>query len=417
MAAKLLAAILATTLALPATACRQPDPPLDAAGLAAMIDSLLPPIARASGLEVLRPVEYELQSRAEARAFIERQLHEEMEEVAHMERAYKLLGLLPDTLDLPALMLELYTEQVVGYYDPRTARLYVVEGIPARDAAPVVAHELVHALQDQHADLESLVAPGRGNDRQMAAQAAAEGQATLVMMAMQTAETAGRAIDPAALPDLAPLLRPALEAEHEGFPVFARAPRIVRESLLFPYLYGTSFMQALYRHRPAGDPPPVPFGDLLPTSTQQVMSPVDRFIRQRAEPLELDIDSPAEGWAAPYRNTLGKFELTVLLTEYLGEGAADVAVGWAGDRYLLLDGPGGQEAMVWYVAWQDAAAADRFAVRYRQLLDRRPGWTGTVERADAGGHPVVRVVQAGPGVDLADVPVPLLRAAEARPGL
>jgi hypothetical protein len=414
-------ALLALFVVLGATACetreRTRARAMDAAELAVMIDSLLPSIARASGLEVLRPVEHELQSPADARAFIERQLDEQMGELREMERAYKELGLLEETLDLRALLVELYTEQVVGYYDPRTSRLYVVEGIRSRDAAPVVAHELVHALQDQHTNLDSLVAPERGNDRQMAAQAAAEGQATLVMMALQAAETAGSSIDPGALPDLEPLLRPALEAEHEGFPVFARAPRLIRESLLFPYLHGASFMQALYRYRPMGDDPPVPFGRLLPISTQQVMSPVDRFIRSRAEPLELRLEPPPAGWAHVYDNTLGKFELTILLTEYLGEAAADVATGWAGDRYVLLEGPAGEGALVWYSVWEHAAAADRFATRYRQLLERRDGWRGDVARAERAGRPLVRVVQAGPGVDLAAVPIPGIQLMEERPDL
>jgi hypothetical protein len=412
------AAPLALALALAATACQPRDRTLDDAGLAAMIDSLLPPIVQASGLELRRPVEYELQSPAAARAFIERQLDEQMGEMSGMERAYKQLGLLPDTLDLRALLVDLYTEQVVGYYDPRTSRLYVVQGIDRRDAAPVVAHELVHALQDQRVNLDSLVAPARGNDRQMAAQAAAEGQATLVMMAIQAAETAGRPIDPGALPDLGPLLGPALEAQHDAFPVFARAPRLIRESLLFPYLHGTSFIQALYRYRPVGDDrPPVPFGDFLPTSTQQVMSPVDRFLRARAEPLELTLGPPGDGWVLVYENTLGKFELSVLLAEHLGEAAAEVAVGWAGDRYALLEGPAGQVALAWYSVWRHAAAADRFATRYRQLLDRRDGWAGDVERSDREGRPLVRVLQAGPGMDLAAVPIPPVRAIGERPDL
>jgi hypothetical protein len=418
MRASMVGALLALSLALPATtACQPRDRLLDSDGLAAMIDSLLPPIATASGLAIVRPVEYQLQPRSEARRFIERQLHELAGEMTGMERSYKQLGLLPDTLDLAALMLELYTEQVVGYYDPRTSRLYVVEGIDAPNAAPVIAHELVHALQDQHADLDALVAPRRGNDRQMAAQAAAEGQATLVMMALQAAETTGRSIDPAALPELGPLLRPALEAEHEGFPVFARAPRIVRESLLFPYLHGTAFLQALYRHLPRGDEPPVPFGNLLPTSTQQVMNPVDRFIRERAEPLELALDSPGGGWTTAYENTLGKFELTILLAELLGEPAVDVARGWAGDRYALLDGPAGEAALVWASVWEDAAAADRFATRYRQLLDRRDGWGGVVLREERDGHQLVRVVQARADLDLAAVPAPAILSIEPRPDL
>lgn len=397
--------------------CASRDQPLDAAGLEAMIDSLLPSITEASGLELLRPVEHALHPRAEAEAFIGRQLDDQLDDVHGMERAYRELGLLPDTLDLRMLLLELYTEQVVGYYDPRTSRLYVVEGIPASDAAPVVAHELVHALQDQHVDLDSLVASARGNDRQMAAQAAAEGQAMIVMMALQIAETTGRAIDAGALPDLTDLLHAALEEEHAEFPVFARSPRIVRESLLFPYVHGAAFVQALYRLRPVGSEPPVPFGDLLPTSTQQVMNPVDRFIRARVEPLEIRLEEPGPDWTSRYEDTLGKFELRILLTEFLGEGAADVAVGWRGDRYALLEGPIGEAVLIWYSAWEDSAAADRFATRYGQLLERRPDRTGEVQRQEHGGRPVVRVVQAAAGVDLTRLAVPGIQSMEERPDL
>jgi hypothetical protein len=409
--------LLAALTALATAACGDRARPLDAAALDAMIDSLLPAIAEASGLAVLRPVEHTLQPRADAEAFIERQLAEQWDDMRGMEAAYRELGLLPDTLDLRALLQDLYAEQVIGYYDPRTSRLYVVEGIAARDAAPVVAHELVHALQDQHTDLDSLVAPVRGNDRQMAAQAAAEGQAMVVMMALQTAETAGRPIDPGALPDLSGFLQEAMEAEHAQFPVFARSPRIIRDGLLFPYVHGAAFVQALYRFRPVGEPPPVPFGDLLPTSTQQVMNPADRFILARAEPLEIRFEEPGEGWTAGHDDTLGKFELTVLLTEFLGEGAADVAVGWRGDRYVMLEGPGGEAVLVWYTAWDHSAAADRFATRYRQLLQARADRVGEVQRLEHDGRPVVRVVQGPATVDLAAVPVPGILTMEERPDL
>jgi hypothetical protein len=414
---RLAATALAVLLAVTATACRAQDRPLDPGALGAMIDSLLPPIAEASGLEVLRPVEHALQPRDAVQAFINDQLEEQREEMRAMERAYKELGLLPDTLDLGELLLALYTEQVVGYYDPRTSRLYVVEGIPARTAAPVIAHELVHALQDQHADLEALVAPTRGNDRQMAAQAAAEGQATLVMMALQVAESTGRTIDPGALPDLAEFLGPALEQEHAAFPVFVAAPRIIRESLLFPYLHGATFVQALHRHRPVGAEPPVPFGDMLPTSTQQVLHPLERFILRRVEPLELRLEEPEHTWAAAYDNTLGQFELSILLEEYLGEGAGPVAHGWRGDRYVLLDGPAGERVLVWYVAWEETAAARRFATRYRQLLERRGDRVWDIQEVSRAEAPVIRVVQAVAGTDLGGVPVPAIRVMEERPDL
>lgn len=375
--------------------------------LGLMIDSMLPEIAGASGLDVRKPVRSAVQPRAEARAFLERQLEEELgaEELAGAERAYRAFGLIPDTLDLRSLLLELYSEQVVGYYDPETERLYVVEGIRADSAAAAVAHELVHALQDQHADLDSLVSMERGNDRQMAAQAAVEGHATLVMIALETARRTGRPIDPGDLPDLGGFLEPALSAQSEQFPVFGRAPRLIRETLVFPYFGGAAFVQEL--HRDAGRAV-APFGEHLPQSTEQVLSPEDRFLTDRDAPTELELGAPASGWRVVYSNGLGQLETSIFLAEHLGDGARSGAAGWDGDRYALLEGPGAVEALVWYSVWDDDAAADRFARAYRATLQRRPGREARVERLEHDGRPVVKVVETRRGLDPASVPTPPL---------
>lgn len=394
-----------------AAACdAQERPGLDEAGLAAMIDSLLPPISEASGLDVLRPVQFAIQSRAEAASFIEEQLDAELgaEELAGMQRSYVLLGLLPDTLDLRTLLLELYTEQVVGYYDPATDRLYVVEGFPAATASPVVAHELVHALQDQHTALDSLVDPERGNDRQMAAQAAAEGQATLVMIALQAAETTGLSIDIGALPDLGPMMRPALESENAQFPVFQSAPRVIRETLLFPYVGGAGFVQALFRHDP-GPGTPVPFGDLLPQSTEQVLEPERAFLAERDDPTEIELGDAGGAWSVVYSNTLGQFETTILLRELPGGSSDASASGWDGDRYALLAGPGGERALVWYSVWDDDASADRVA---RALVAAGDGWR--VERFVRDGRPMVRALIAEDAAALGSVRAPTVIGMEER---
>ena len=377
------------------------------ADLAAMIDSLLPGISEASGLEARRPLRYGLQTREEARRFITTQLAEEFEpgELEGMERAYKAFGLLPDTLDLRSLLLELYSEQVIGYYDPGTDHLYVVEGVARSAAAPVVAHELVHALQDQLVHLDSLVARERGNDRQLAAQAAAEGQATLVMVTLQVRETTGRALDPAQLPDLSDFLRPAVEAQNSAYPVFESAPRLIRETMLFPYVAGAAFVQSLHRAAPDGGPV-VPFGELLPESTEQILDPEGRFLTGRDAPTDLRFGRAPAPWTVVYENTLGQLELSILLAEHLGTDAAASAEGWDGDRYRLLRGPGGREVLAWTSVWDDEDAADQFARTYRRAIEARPGWTGQVVVESSGGRPYVRVLEAAEGTALTDVPAP-----------
>jgi hypothetical protein len=399
-----------------AVACRGQGREVAEARLRASVDELLPRIEALSGLEARGPVRLALRDRAELREYVAARIEEEFPpaELEGVEGAYRALGLVPDTLDLRALLLELLTEQVLGYYDPATETLYLVAGVPREALEPVLAHELVHALQDQYVDLDSLIARERGNDRQTAAQAAIEGHATLVMMALVAERQAGQPIDPGMLPDLGRQLRPALEAENEQFPVFRSAPRILRETMLFPYLGGAGFVQSLWRTAGAGRRP-APLDTLLPQSTEQVLHPDERFIRMRDEPTEIRLGEPAgdagAGWRTLYENTLGELETSILLSEHLGRGAEQAALGWDGDRYRLLEGPRGGRALVWYSVWDGAAAAGRFADAYQLVLERRAERRhGRVERLEVEGRPVVRVVDAERGVPLDSVPVPPLVA-------
>lgn len=397
-----------------AAACRGQGRERDEARLRASIDELLPRIEELSGLEARAPVRMAMRDRTELREYVAQRMEEELPpaELEGVAGAYRAFGLLPDTLDLHTLLLDLLTEQVLGYYDPATETLYLVRGVPRNALEPVLAHELVHALQDQHVDLDSLVSRERGNDRQTAAQAAVEGHATLVMVALVAERQAGRPVSPDMLPDLKRELGPALEAENEQFPVFRSAPRILRETMLFPYLEGAAFVQTLWRADPSGGRP-APFGPLLPQSTEQVMQPRERFIDTRDEPTELTLDAANGGgagdWRLVYENTLGALETEILLNEHLGAGAEQAAQGWDGDRFRLLEAPGGGRALVWYSVWDDADAADAFAAAYRRVLERRAQTRhGRVERLEVEGRPVVLVVDAERGVSLDSVPVPAL---------
>jgi len=306
------------------------------------------------------------------------------------------------------LLLDLYTEQVVGYYDPGTRRLYIVEGVPRAALRPVLVHELVHALQDQHADIDSLVSHRRGNDRQTAAHAALEGHATLVMFAFLAEDAGGQPVAPEMLPNPAEQIEGAFQEQAASFPVFRTAPAIIRRSLLFPYHAGAGFVRELWLHRPAGTPRRAPLGDLLPQSTEQVLHPLEHFIRQRSEPVELRFGEPGAGWTVAYENTLGAFETQVLLEEHLGTDAVATPIGWAGDRYLLLLADDGAHALVLASVWDAGADADRFADQLRSVIANTPNVEGIVRRVEISGAPAVHAVITDRG-DPARVTVPEAR--------
>ncbi len=386
----------------------------------ALIDELLPQIRRVSGLEAREPVRFERPSRSQIRSYVERQLQDELppEELEATRAVYAALGLVSDTLDLRGLLLDLYTEQIMGYYDPGTETLYVVQGVEPDSIIPVLSHELVHALQDQYVDLDSLMARERGNDRQTAAQAAMEGQATVVMIALTAMRMTGEPLDIGTMPDLGAQWGPVLEAGYDQYPVFRSAPRILRETLLFPYLRGASFVQALARARTSGEggedyvPPPFPWDSLLPQSTEQVLHPDAKFLARRDAPTELELGAVPEPWRARYRNTFGELELGIFLSEYLGERGRDLVRGWDGDRYVLMEDAEGHRILAWYSVWDDDVAANRFAGAYREALERRPDRRATVERLELEGRAAVRIVDVPASMepDAALAPPAALRA-------
>ena len=374
--------------------------------LAAAVDSMLPRLEILSGLKKLKPVTLAEQSRADVRDYVEKRLAEELPpaELEGVRQTYIAFGLIPDTLNLKALLLDLYQEQVAGYYDPESGKFFVIKGTPVGLLRPVLAHELVHALQDQHVDLDSLISRARGNDRQSAAQAAIEGHATLVMFAYLAQQASGQTIKPSDMPDISAQLKPALDAQNSQFPVFRRAPRVIRETMVFPYVGGAGFVQKLWAAK-ASQGFVAPLGSLLPQSTEQVLHPSDRFLAGRDAPTELRFISRAK---SIYENTMGELEIGILLSAHLGGDATQAATGWDGDRYQLLDS-GGRKLLLWQSVWDDAASADRFAAAYKRVAQKRPDRSVRVERNTIERREGVLVIDAEQGIDVDGVPAPATR--------
>src|SRR6185437_7434641 len=182
---KSVAAAIAIAILPVFVACQQ-DRPAGSGPYAKEVAAAIPAIEKSVGLKFKTPPKVESRSKDEVRAFLEKKFNEDLPalELAGAERAYKLFGLIPDTLDLRKFMLGLLTEQVAGYYDPATKVLYVVgaQGNGPGAVTPemisiTITHELVHALQDQYFPLDSLEKEHGDNDRTSAVQAVIEGEA------------------------------------------------------------------------------------------------------------------------------------------------------------------------------------------------------------------------------------------------
>jgi len=311
--------------------------------------SLLPDLAARSGMELTAPVRLEQRSRAELVRYLEHKLDEELppSEARARVDAYALLGLVPSDLDLRSVLLALYTEQVAGFYEPDSTALFVLDDQPDADVEALLVHELVHAVQDQSIDLSAITDPDLGNDRATAAHAAVEGHATLVMLEYMYEQAAGAPVDLSEIPDLGALIGPALEASAQ-FPALASAPRVIRESLIFPYVQGAGFVQGLWTRGERV----APFGASLPESTEEILDP------EAAPPIDLVFT--IAGGDVVLEDVLGRFELDIFLDEVAGSEARPLARGWEGDRYAVIESRDGSRGLVAVLLWEDEATRDAF---------------------------------------------------------
>lgn len=358
------------------------------ATIAQLVDSLKPAVERAAGFRFRTTPRSAMRSRDQVRAYLIAKLRQELppSRVRGIETAYRLLALLPDTLELEPLLVNLYSEQVAGYYDPDSTMLFGVTGADRLQLRLVLAHEMVHALQGQYLPLDSILHDIRSNDRLTAAQAVLEGQATLVSIRVLSP-----GVDVTAQQGFWDEYREQVAEQQDAMPVFAHAPLLIRETLLFPYLDGAEFMRwwgtsALRDSLPAGA--------RMPASTEQILTP-DRY-RQRDQPVVLRFvaGSPRR----TYEDDLGELEIRVLDAQLRGdvEAPRDIApIGWGGDLYGVFDSPKGA-ALVWYVVWDDPASDDRFlaATGARLRARERPGYRVDLTRVEVNRRPASRFVIA-----------------------
>lgn len=370
-------------------ACRGEAPGQSEATVSHLIDSLTPMVEESAGLAFKTEPRWALRDEVQLRSYLEAKFAEQLppELLANLQATYRLLGLVPDTVEVAQLLLDVLQDQVLGFYEPDSATLFIVsENRDPTFLRLTVAHELVHALQAQYLPLDSLLDERGDNDRTMARQAILEGHANFASFAL----IAGDRINTKEFWDLA--RQQGREATAQSLP---HVPLILRETVLFPYMEGAEFIR-WWRQGPLADT--VPFGNRTPISTEQVIHP-ERYL---AGEVPVELLFPDSSDAVLYQDDLGEFELRVLHAVMYDQVQAnlDLPMGWNGDRYRLYSGPDGP-ALVWFTAWDDARFAERFAsttgARLAGLARARPGYHGELTRLEGTDVPIVRIIIAPEG--------------------
>jgi hypothetical protein len=337
-------------------------------------------VSELRGLETLQPVAKAFLSTDELR---QRLMEDSFEDYSPQEARddvllYAAFELVEPDLDLYNLLLDLYTEQVAGFYDPETDELYVVKSDqpPGAMERSVFSHEYTHALQDQHFDLEALGftdEESEDSERDFAIQCLAEGDAMLLeqhyMIRYFDADDLNEMFD---------------QIDEVETSVLDTAPTVVRESLMFPYEAGLSFVTRLYAD--GGWPAVDAAYANPPLSTEQILHP-DRYpddVPQRVTLPPLT-DTLGSGWRMVDTDVVGEFQLRLYLDVHADSSEAETAAeGWDGDRYAVHwreDESG--FVLVLRLAWDTPADADEFFVTYARFARDRFGHGPTRSEGDA----------------------------------
>lgn len=351
---------------------------------AAIVSTTVAVLAETSeirALPILRPVKSGAQSRADIERMIIKNQREQTTpgEMRAAEIVLKKLGLVPADFQYQPFIIKLLTEQVAGYYDPRVKRFYLADWIELEGQKPVMAHELVHALQDQHFNLRRFEKWPKGDsDAELAVHSLIEGDATLAMTLYMAKN-----------PMVALAFIRSIATSNTTSEQFKQAPRALRETLLFPYEQGAEFASRVYKR---GGWPLVSAGfTKLPLSTEQILHPQKYFSYEVPVKISLpDVRGDlGQGWKKIDSDVNGEWSFYQILDHFLNSPAESkrAAAGWAGDRYGLYQGPDANDIfLVQLTAWDTENDAREFFDAYAKRTALRYASSGEPARTVNDEH-------------------------------
>lgn len=332
-------------------------------------DDTLAEMSKLLSLPILTPLKKSIRSREEIRAYLLQKMKEDKDAAKRYadQKSMEKFGLLPKDYPLEETLVSVLTEQIAGLYDPGGKEFFIADWTSDADERMVMSHELTHALQDQHFHIEKWTDAAKpDDDAEFARDAVIEGSALAAMIDYKLQDLGvnirnAPAIDPALL-----------MGDPESSPELAKAPKVIQDELMFPYLAGTTFTQQFLKasngwpdfHRVFENPP---------VSTQQIMHP-DLYLKGVKPPKIALPDTkgaiPSE-WKKLDENDMGEFGLLEILKQFLGkERAATLAATWTADRYAIFENQKNMQTLLLFrVRLASDADAARFFGAYSEVLE------------------------------------------------
>jgi hypothetical protein len=347
--------------------------------IVSMTATMLKETSELRELSILKAVKSGAQSRTEIERMIVKNLDAETTptEMHAAEVLLKVFGLAPKDFAYRSFLIKLLTEQVAGYYDPKAQQFYLADWIELEGQKPVMAHELTHALQDQHFNLKRFENWPKGDsDAELAAHALIEGDATLAMTLYMAKN-----------PLVALAFIRSLGAQELASEQFKQAPRALRESLLFPYEEGSDWATQLYK-RGGWEMVSQAFNK-LPQSSEQILHADKYFSYEAPQKLTLPDLKSALGptWKRLDYDVNGEWGCYLILEEFLTNTSESkrAAAGWGGDRFALYETGKPDEFFVAHLtAWDTPGDAREFFDAYAKRTSKR--YADAKELQSTGGR-------------------------------
>ncbi len=336
------------------------------AAVVSMTSEMLRETSELRELSILRSVKSGAQSRGEIERMVIKNLDTETTpaEMHAAEVLLKVFGLAPKDFAYRTFLIKLLTEQVAGYYDPKAQQFYLADWIELEGQKPVMAHELTHALQDQHFNLKRFENWPKGDsDAELAAHALIEGDATLAMTLYMAKN-----------PLVALAFLRSLGGQETGTEQFKQAPRALRESLLFPYEEGSAWATQLYK-RGGWEMVSRAF-TTLPKSSEQILHAEKYFSYEQPQKIALPDFGSVLGpeWKRIDYDVNGEWGTYLILDEFLNDAteSKQAAAGWGGDRFALYEtGKPDEVFVVQLTAWDTPVDAREFFDAYARRTTKR----------------------------------------------
>ena len=325
-------------------------------------------------LPIKEPLKKSLRSKDEIRAYLVKTDKEDKNDAQKYadDKSLEAFGLIPKGFPLDSFMLDVLTEQVAGLYDSKAKEFYIADWIPSDEQKDVMSHELTHALEDQSFNVDPWIKAARpDDDAELARDSVSEGTALAAMLdyALRDQHLSVREIG-----DVTALLRPNAIQEMDKDSTLAKAPFVIRDALLFPYLAGTSFSQAFLKAHSGWQDLHLLF-EHPPVSTQQIMEP-DLYLKG-VGPAKVTLPAwkglaPAE-WKLLEENVMGQFGMEEVLKQFINpQRAVELSPTWDGDRYAVFEDSKTKDLkLVWVLELQTDADAARYFGAYSEALEMK----------------------------------------------